>query len=110
MSVIQEVKQAYADCHMSWERGQSVRNLNFRAGEYVTPAKAEEILTAAIPHGYNSFRAELLAKFPEGTQVEIARESSVALYVRGKNLPSRNSMLADEVDIQPDGSTRYWWD
>ena len=102
-----EVMQAYADAHMSdYNKARGIRKLNFLASESVSAVKALTILKDAIPNGYNGFRYNLLSLFPSDTQVIIAREGSPCLYVKGKKLPSQESLNADEYDRQPDGTVR----
>ena len=108
MNTKQQVMQAYADCNMPWEVGSEIRNLNFRADKFVSRDKAFEILSVAIPSGYNNFSAELIKKFPSDCQIQIAREASVCLYVKGRGLPKAQDVLADEKDGR--GIVRYWWD
>jgi hypothetical protein len=102
------IMKAYADCHMDWEKGAKLRNLDFCASEFVSRDEAFKILSEAIPGGYNAFNANLLLAFPKNARFQIAREGSVCLYVTGKNLPSAEKVSADEKD----GSkvVRYWWD
>lgn len=111
--------QAYADSHLptGWThtspeylQAMRDRNLQFNSGEWVSPATAMEILQEAIPNGYNEFHPDLLQAFPDDALVCIAREYSVCLYVKGNALPSKQSIIADEQDVQDDGSVRYWWD
>lgn len=114
-----EVEEAFADCHgtrEAWNHGMNRRNLDFHASAEVTRAEAKEIMTAYVP-GYNQFRPSLLDKLPADSRVLIAREFSVALYVK-TNFPSAinaEEMLADECDVEEnDGEyaavVRLWWD
>jgi hypothetical protein len=105
-----QVCNAYADCTMPFEEASQLRSLSFKAYEPRTPRQVKQIMKRAIPDGYNNFNADLLDLFNPRCEITIAREYSVCLYVRGKNLPSMNKLGADEYNIQPDGSTRIWWD
>lgn len=112
----QEVMNAYADCHMDWDKAQSIRHLNFKASTTCSATEARDILKEAIPHGYNSFYAELLEHFDPDTRMFIAREFSPCIYVEwcDKPMPSRLDLLADECEFVTDptlGSCiRFWWD
>lgn len=105
-----EILQAYADCHMDWEIGSKIRNLNFRASQAVDPKTAKAILEKAM-NGYNSFTPDLLDLFPEDCQITIAREGSVCLYVKPgkKKLPKGKEINADEIDKYGE-EIRFWWD
>ncbi len=109
--VRKEVMKAYADANMRGEKGYELRSLQFKASAPLSVKDAKQVLSEAIPEGYNEFDAYLLDLLPPDAQVVIAREYSVALYVyyAGK-LPSGQVMKADERHEEPDGSVRYWWD
>ena len=107
-TVENEVKKAYADCtDDNFERACKIRNLNFKASQFVSKYEAIRILKEAIPGGYNNFKAELLTKLPEGCEVQIARELSVCLYVKGDvHLPQDFG----EENHNTGGVMRYWFD
>jgi len=110
------------------------RNLNWMGSVYMTPAEWTESAELFVP-GYNEFDAmqvgNWLATFP-GIQVLPARESSVALYVKGdgktlqamaESARARDGAKADEVSFESEaGGTsmsaeyeegnvlRLWWD
>ncbi len=121
------VLAAFADCHgseSSRNLGMSTRNLRFRAPGSTSVSDAMEIMSVACD-GYNDFRPELLALLPADAQVTIAREGSVAIYVKGNpfNIPghlindySANAAAnpqfqASEIsyDAEKD-ETRLWFD
>ncbi len=103
-----EVLKAYADCTDSnFERASKIRNLNFLASQFVPRDEAVRILIKAMPGGYNDFKAEKLLELPENCEVQIAREGSVALYVKGNcHLPQDFG----EENHNTGGVMRYWWD
>lgn len=108
--VFKEVKKAYSDCWMTdWEKSLRLRQLIFRASQFVTPKEAKEILTIVLPTGYENFTSDLLDLFPDDCEIVIAREYSVCLYVKGKNLPSMKALKANEYD-EKNGEIRIWWD
>jgi len=109
-SIRKEVRKAYADCWMDETKGMKIRNLNFQASAPVGQMQAYQILSEAIPDGYNEFNAKIVLSFPPSTVFLIAREGSVCLYVKGSPLPSRAKLKADEYDKAENGWTRIWWD
>ena len=109
-NIRKEVKNAYADCWMGWNKGVKIRNLDFEASAPVSRLEAYHILSEAIPDGYNEFTAKLILDFPTSAVFIIAREGSVCLYVKGDGLPSREDLKADEYDSIHGGWTRIWWD
>ncbi len=104
-NVEKQVVEAYSETN-----GQMM----FKADHWVDPVTARKILAKALAwsgDGYNEFTPDLLDFFPLDSEILIAREYSVCLYVRSNSrLPSASRVKADEVDVQEDGSTRYWWD
>ena len=103
-----EVLLAYSDCHE--REGYGERNLNFKATQKVSRDTAVDIMTIAVPHGYNEFKASHLQKLPGNAVITIAREYSVCIYVEGqvKRVPG---MKADEWSYDPaTNETRIWWD
>jgi hypothetical protein len=102
MSIKQEIKTAYS----------KLRNLHFRASEPLGPAELKTILQEVFPNNgsYNNFKPSLLDKFPPNSQIYMAREGSVCLYVEKiAGLPSAEDVSADECDDYGD-EIRYWWD
>jgi hypothetical protein len=121
-AVLAETKLAYCDSTMNWTQSCKLRNLNFIASAPVSVDDAVKIMTeslglkSATEKGYNNFAPGLLRKLPKGSQVILAREGSVCVYVKlptnYKNISDRirQSLDVDECDIQPDGMIRLWWD
>jgi len=122
LSVADEVAEAYADCWdyqpeghfdpVAWAAVAGRRNLDFLASDWMPRDEAKAVLQKYVP-GYNLFHPDLLEHLPASTEVRIAREGSVALYVRGARLPSAAKMSADErhnVDLMGTRCVRYWWD
>ena len=114
-TILKEVKTAYADANMGWEKGKDLRQLMFKASTAVEPETAIAIALQAIPHGYNEFKAELLGLFPEHARIQLAREYSVCIYVTGVTaqtvgLPTQSELMADEYDWKDAGCLRVWWD
>lgn len=122
--LLAEVMQTYADAHETkgrdddWAYAQ--RRLNWQFGGYVSADEWGRVMEQAVPFGYNSFDAKAttawLKTFP-GISIEPARAGSVALYVKGpkKTLETmmkgaRKATDVDEVDFEPDGTLRLWWD
>ncbi len=111
-NILDEVREAYADCWLPWKEGSKRRNLNFRASQPVSRDEAREILQEAIPRGYNAFQASLLLQLPGEARITIAREGSVCIYVQGQ-LPEtlQRPLLADEWNYNSRrDETRIWWD
>jgi hypothetical protein len=104
---------------------ESTRNLNFRASGWVTPEVAIQIMKVACP-GYNEFTPDTLRYFEdfEGVKIQLAREGSVCIYVRGMPIHQgscthmRKALGADEcnwISEQDDNFAdsnviRVWWD
>lgn len=102
---------AYADCTMDWKVGERLRNLDFHAKDFVSRDEAYEIMKQAVPDGYNDFDAEIILQWPESVQVQCAREASVCLYLKGKELPKPFTSREDEYDVDEyRGILRMWWD
>ena len=116
LQVLEVVKEAYADCvpvyseEISDAEGDKRRNLNFRSSISVSPEEAYRITKATIGSGYNNFEPKLLKLFKKDCQIQIAREGSVCIYVKGEVLPKQNQLLADEYDKEENGWHRIWWD
>ena len=117
--VMKETVKAYADCNMDGDAGYKLRNLNYRAKYPLGVTEAIQVMCEALAcksdtEAYNNFRPELLAELPLDAQVTLAREASVCIYfttekaVNVKRL--QKNMVADEFDLQDDGSFRVWWD
>lgn len=122
-TVSAEVAEAYADCwdfypeRDGWEQGwgkvAARRSLDFLATKWLPRDEAKWVMQQWVK-GYNAFDPSLLDHLPAKAQVRIARESSVAIYVRGaQRLPSAETMHADERherDLLGVRCVRYWWD
>lgn len=120
-STAEAAGRIYADCidAEGAHCGSIRRNLNAFIRESVSLGDLEAIMSAAIPDGYNGFNANQLrdyAKyFGDGARYFIAREGSVAIYVKPFDRVWINgdalSGLADEVSFEFDvGMFRLWWD
>ena len=115
-TIEQEVKIAYADCWMDWDKSKNIRNLDFMASDYLTKDDAKHILSKYIT-GYNNFTPDLLDLLPDDSMVKIAREGSVCLYVVSEELKTspklqqltQKALGADEFDYVND-EFRIWWD
>src|SRR5574343_1507702 len=116
-----EVILAYADCNRDWERGQKLRNLNYRASLDVDKDTAIEILTVALgaktseDASYNNFCPSLLKNLPDDSRIWIAREGSVCIYVETKSEIDERKLMkeleADELDWWDNNRwLRIWWD
>lgn len=117
--VMKETVKAYADCNMEGNTGYKLRNLNYRAKYPLGVTEAIQVMCEALAcksdaEAYNLFRPELLAELPLDAQVTLARESSVCIYFTSDKAVSakrlQKNMVADEFDLQDDGSFRVWWD
>ncbi len=125
--VTHAIMLAFADVHYPESRmreAMQARNLQFRAPGWMPVSEAMEIMAEACP-SYNEFAPELLALLPADAQVSIAREYSVAIYVKGnpfaisaedayaygKNAEANPQLKADEIsyDAEKD-ETRLWFD
>lgn len=108
--VLLEVMRAYADSHGHYtEEAMKRRNLQFKASSAVSRDEAIEIMGRAIDAGYNEFEANLLSFLPKETQVTIARENSVCIYISPPIEKPIKKMNADEWHTNG-GVTRIWWD
>lgn len=107
--VLKETTTAYIDCNskLDWELASKIRNLNFLAPYPVNKEEAINIMKAAVPIGYNSFKAEILAKLPKDSQIKLAREGSVCVYVKTKH--SIPKLKENERSVH-NGWIRIWWD
>ena len=96
---------------------EDTRQLDFRAVSPVSIDVAVNIMAEALgvqedEEGYNSFRPDMFRKLPKDSQIILAREGSVCVYVKG-NVP--NTAEADEHDYIENryplsNVTRFWWD
>lgn len=125
--VSKQVSEAYADCWdffperdgygKAWEAVEKRRNLEFLATKWLPRDEAKWVLQQWVK-GYNEFTPDLLDNLPPEALVRIAREGSVAIYVKlpfgcKKRLPSASRMAADERGsecLQSSPCVRYWWD
>lgn len=117
------VAEAYADCWdykngrifdaQAWQDVCVRRNLYFRASEWLARDEAQWVMQQWVK-GYNSFQPDLLSRLPAKARILIAREGSVAIYVRNvARLPTARRMEADEkfaVNLGGAFCVRYWWD
>lgn len=106
--------QAYFDINCSesvpMEEAMRKRDLNFRDSNLLDRETAKEMMAKALGGGnYNNFTPSIFDLFPANAQFQLAREGSVALYVKGGKLPSARKVCADEKDKFGE-FTRYWWD
>lgn len=120
LRVFNETAKAYADSILGHAEGSKLRNLDFKASESLP--LSDEVLQASlcIIGEYNNFNPitviNILFDIDPDCKVLIARESSVALYVTPKQASidmiktAGKQALADEIDIEPSGAIRLWWD
>ena len=120
MSYIGEIAMAYADCWLDEdiETKLSLRNLHFRSDAWLEAESCHFLMTDIVPE-YNEFDADRVFNELSGLdiQIQIARESSVCIYVKGnevslKNIERKGRKLlnAQECWRQDDGTLRIWWD
>ncbi len=129
---LQAIALAYAD-GIDWDEFADLRDLDFD-GEYTD---AETFLKGAkIVGSYNEFdeniAENLVSSFGKDKQYRLARESSVAVYIKPvdsidgwadeidveyeEDRPSTDegacaySFAADECSLSSDGELRLWWD
>lgn len=121
--VSSEVAEAYADCWdffperdgygPGWAKVERRRSLDFLATKWLPRDDAKWVMQQWVK-GYNAFDPSLLDHLPAKAQVRIAREGSVAIYVRGsQRTPTAATMQADErhvVNLLGVPCVRYWWD
>jgi hypothetical protein len=95
---------------------EETRNLQFRASHPVSVDEAVKIMTKALDisseedEGYNIFSPSLLRKLPKNSEVILAREGSVCVYVKGA-FAQPKKMENDEFNYYPETmNTRLWWD
>lgn len=121
--VLQSTIVAYSDAN---EITDEERNLDYKAEYPVTPLQAAAIMEIALSYkgiqsgGYNEFSAKLLLKLPESSEVWLAREGSVCVYVKVSNdiAFTKRGLKCDEFDVESvhvdadsTGRTyRIWWD
>ena len=117
--VLKQTCQAYCDSSEKTQKKSGrfeKRNLNFRASDSVSIDEAIKILSVALDCpstecSYNNFKASLLRHLPSDSQITLAREGSVCIYVKTKeNIEDLQTVLdADELHSQ-NGEYRIWWD
>ena len=122
----EEVGEAYADCEWlrrNWTQERerealSKRNLSFRASQAVSRDKTIALFKDHVP-GYNAFEPSLLETLPEDSEITIAREGSVCIYIKGNleeqmgfSVPDiRDKLSCDEINYKKStDETRIWWD
>ena len=94
------------------------RQLDFRAVSPVSIDVAVKIMAEALgcsenEWGYNSFKPNMLRKLPKDSQVILAREGSVCVYVNGnikENKVNANEHGYIESRYPLRDVTRFWWD
>lgn len=107
--VFREAEQAFCDCYGSHK--QESRSLHFRASSPVSREDAFDIMSHCTPEGYNDFAADAIKFLPADSQIVIAREYSVCLYVKGDLTELNDKLHADECDFNEEtNETRFWWD
>ncbi len=114
--LLEEIKHTYADNQddgKSFEETENIRRLEWKAEESVSGDMLETALKATGV-GYNDFEPISIARKiilvdPEA-RVFVAREGSVCLYILTcYHKDMMKALNADEDDLQPDGSIRFWW-
>lgn len=116
-----EIRKTYADCqspYASFEVTSKIRRLDWKADEPVSGEDVREALNAACVSGYNEFDpvnvADAILTVDPEAKVYIAREGSVCLYIKTEHkkmmIRALKDEMADEQDIQNDGTIRFWWD
>ena len=112
-----EVKEAYWDCwggknHREPKNYGKRRNLNFKATYPVSRAKAIMVMKKYCPE-YNNFTPNYLAYLPTDSDIYLAREGSVCVYVHTReNLATdayKKLLRADEISYEGN-YYRIWWD
>lgn len=110
VKLLRETRNVYADSVMPFEQAKNIRSLSWE-GEYTDSLTF--LKQAEIVGGYNNFSLEAAKKLVEfyghETKYRLARENSVAVYVKSQKKVERRFALADEVDTSK-GETRFWWD
>jgi hypothetical protein len=93
-----------------------LRNLNWRDNRWLSVDQAVKEL-AGIMESYNEFSPKFLLKLLDinpNIKVQLAREGSVAVYLKGITAQQLIAKLgdgfADEIDDWKDGTLRLWWD
>lgn len=124
--IYNEVMEAYIDSHdvsgLSDNEVYKRRNLHYYAPHALNRSEVIAIMTDAVP-SYNIFEPRLLLALPEDSQIFIAREFSVCIYVLGEmDKKLQKKMEADEFDYYDVNDnvfmtgknkikqTRIWWD
>lgn len=85
-------------------------NIRWKDVTLFSKAQAKNIMSQALPDGYNDFKPSLIDKLPSDAKIQIAREGSVCLYVTTKTKLDRQSLKADELTTVSSGIYRIWWD
>lgn len=93
-----------------YAKGYSGKDMMWKSETILSIKDAMEIMKQALPGGYNGFKAELIAKLPPDSKIQIAREYSVCLYVKTNTKPRMSSLQADELHEVSPGVYRIWWD
>lgn len=107
-SVKLDLRAAYGELN-----GYTTRNVAWQAKHAVSREEAVN-LTRAYIGKYNDFEPEMLNRLPDDSQIRLARESSVAVYVKtAQDLDCeelKKNLKADECSKKPSGEYRIWWD
>lgn len=91
-------------------KGFNGANTRWKDTTLLNKKQALDILTQALPNGYNEFKPQIIDKLPADSKIQIAREGSVCLYVTTSTKPNRISLKADELDEVQPSVYRIWWD
>ena len=110
--------EAYGDMYLSSDAGSKIRNLSWKSSKLRTPEEACKCMR--FIGEYNFFNPEQTCKALKNTKikVQLAREGSVALYLKGskeetdkvvKKLTKKHSPDEYSYD-EKNKEARLWWD
>jgi len=111
---LRDVAIAFVDClGIDYKIASQIRNLDFR-GEYTD--KDTFLKQVEIVGSYNVFDLDIAKRIvdsmTDSTQYRLAREGSVAVYIRTDELNAKE--IAEEFDADEssfsNGELRLWWD
>lgn len=109
--VLSDMLNAYSDCNSQSTRP---RTLDFKSELPVNTVEAYHIMTKSLKDingTYNDFNVELLKLLPENSEIYLAREGSVCIYVSGKLDIHKSKLKANEFNYYENiNQTRIWWD
>lgn len=116
---------AYSDCNDIADED-TPRDLGFKSEAGFSLSEWENIMSLAVPRGYNAFKVSYaktcIEKAAGVTDLRFypAREGSVCVYIetRGHNhsegfmnaLRKLTNHKVDELSVTADGQVRLWWD